>query len=106
QTRNQDTTNPSMMATSNAPPLSDSATHKYMHKKTAATEAMTITNMSDVSFSKLCDSTGERLSRKIKAIPSNKTKRGQDPADTPARKNALYRQYIEARAFVSTGLRR
>ncbi|ETN24078.1 hypothetical protein PPTG_00533 [Phytophthora nicotianae INRA-310] len=100
--------NPSMMATRNALPLSNPATLIYIHEKTATTDARTTTRTTDIALSKPRNSTRTRLSLKMKELfSSNKTeRREQDLADQPARKSAFYRQFIEARAFVSTGLRR
>ncbi|KAG2813235.1 hypothetical protein PC129_g15736 [Phytophthora cactorum] len=105
QQRNQDTMNPSMMATRNALPLSNPATLMHIREKTADTE--TTTSTADVAFLKSRDSTGARLSRKMeKLFSSRKAERRQNAVDLPAKKSAFYRQFVEARAFVNTGLRR
>ncbi|KAG3089028.1 hypothetical protein PI124_g17215 [Phytophthora idaei] len=100
--------NPSMMATRNALPLSNPATLMYIREKTAAaTDTETTTSTADVALLKSRDSTGARLSRKMeKLFSSRKVERRQNAADLPAKKSAFYRQFVEARAFVNTGLRR
>ncbi|KAG6956989.1 hypothetical protein JG687_00010257 [Phytophthora cactorum] len=95
--------NPSMMATRNALPLSNPATLMHIREKTADTE--TTTSTADVAFLKSRDSTGARLSRKMeKLFSSRKAERRQNAVDLPAKKSAFYRQFVEARAFVNTGL--
>lgn len=92
---------PSMMATRNALPLSTPATLMYVREKTAAAE----TTSTDVTSSKPRDSTGAKLSRKMRKLFPSKKERKQDATTQPANMSAFYRQFVEARVFVNTGRR-
>ncbi|KAG1691637.1 hypothetical protein DVH05_026800 [Phytophthora capsici] len=95
---------PSMMATRNALPLSNHSTLVYIREKTADAETVA---SADVSASKPPRvSMTARLSRKMKGSFWSKKERKQDAVEKDSRKNAFYRQFIEARAFVNTGIRR
>ncbi|KAL3665560.1 hypothetical protein V7S43_009594 [Phytophthora oleae] len=96
---------PSMMATRNALPLSNPSTLMYIREKaTANTET---TANTDVASSKpQRDSMTARLSRKMKGPFWAKKERKQDAVEEDARKSAFYRQFVEARAFVNSGIRR
>ncbi|KAG7375290.1 hypothetical protein PHYPSEUDO_002063 [Phytophthora pseudosyringae] len=96
---------PSMMATRNALPLSTPATLQYIREKTTTADAET-TASADGASSKPRDSTGARFSRKMKELLPSKKEQPQDATEEPARKSAFYRQFVAARAFTNTGIRR
>ncbi|KAG1704644.1 hypothetical protein DVH05_005573 [Phytophthora capsici] len=94
---------PSMMATRNALPLSNHSTLMYIREKTADVDTIA---SADVSPNSQRDSMTARLSRKMKGSFWSKKERKQDAVEKDSRKNAFYRQFIEARAFVNTGIRK
>jgi hypothetical protein len=97
------------------PSMSNYATLMYVRDKTTTAAAATAgsstttapeTAAADVATStKPRDSTGVKLSRKMKALFSSKTERQLDADEATARKSAFYRQFVEAGAFVNTGRR-
>ncbi|EEY69644.1 uncharacterized protein PITG_19240 [Phytophthora infestans T30-4] len=91
------------MATRNALPLTNPATLMYIREKTAATNAEMTTNSANGQPRK----STARFSRKMKELLSGKkAEREQGATDLPAKKSPFYRQFVEARAFVNTGLPR
>ncbi|KAI9992027.1 hypothetical protein PInf_017407 [Phytophthora infestans] len=89
------------MATRNALPLTNPATLMYIREKTAATNAEMTTNSANGQPRK----STARFSRKMKELLSGKkAEREQGATDLPAKKSPFYRQFVEARAFVNTGL--
>ncbi|KAF4145397.1 hypothetical protein GN958_ATG05427 [Phytophthora infestans] len=95
--------NPSLMATRNALPLTNPATLMYIREKTAATNAEMTTNSANGQPRQPT----ARFSRKMKELLSGKkAEREQGATDLPAKKSPFYRQFVEARAFVNTGLPR
>ncbi|KAG6614599.1 Minor histocompatibility antigen H13 [Phytophthora cinnamomi] len=98
---------PSMVATRNALPLSTPATLMFVREKTDKTSDDTC-KADVVTASGPRDSTGAKLSRKMKDLfRSNKaSKQAPSPSEQrESRKEAQRRQYIASLALVRTGFR-
>ncbi|OWZ10934.1 hypothetical protein PHMEG_00016122 [Phytophthora megakarya] len=91
---------PSMMATRSALPLTNTATFKYIREKTETVSETTPANV--VTSHEPRISTGTKLSRKMKELFSSKERRVK--SETPEKKSALYRQFVEARALSDSQL--
>ncbi|EGZ19700.1 hypothetical protein PHYSODRAFT_285320 [Phytophthora sojae] len=95
---------PSMMATRNAFPLNTPATLMYVREKTSSDATKT----DFVTASEPRDSTGAKLSRKMKELfgSSKSQKQALSPSEQrESRKEAQRRQYVDSLAFVRTGFR-
>ncbi|KAE8894726.1 hypothetical protein PF005_g32308 [Phytophthora fragariae] len=94
---------PSMMATRNALPLSTPATLMYMREKTSDAVKTDV-----VTAAEPHNSTGSKLSRKMKELFQSGKSRKQAPSPSEkreSRKEAQRRQFVDSMAFVRTGFR-